>query len=544
MIGRFQDHAVLLWRGVRMRKTRDTSCRFELDPKDCDWLLASLRRFGAEQTEETKDFALYLDTPEGAIGNHGLALGIHRVGEITSEDVKTAVDRAARGPSAPNGWVRCVEPLSAATPVKARRWLPSFLRHQDAQQRLRILFQIETQGSRWRVNTDRAKAEIGLVRARIMANRKQASFATVSFTCKKGPGDLFPSLTEICTPTKLRMSAEEIALRGYRFCGNLRESHITAFAPELTADMDAATTFRTIARACFDQFLLNEPAIRLTRDREAVHQCRVALRRLSTSLRIFSSLVSGAGRDELRPDLKQLAAHLHKARDLDVLIADVIAPAIGTDAPAAARNLLHTIEGRRNLAYDELVAVLSALQTAKLFSRLVGWIEAGDWMVDPEREGLRREKIASFVERKLAKATRKFKERLDELEEANQEERHHIRIRAKNLRYSGEFFETLIAPKVARKRFRAFIAALKDLQTLLGKENDVRMTRSFLASLAQEICDGRALGADKTTLAAVESLAGSIKGLSEAEFQKKAWKARRPFAEVKPFWSEISHELA
>lgn len=163
-------------------------------------------------------------------------------------------------------------------------------------------------------------------------------------------------------------------------------------------------------------------------------------------------------------------------------------------------------------------------------------------MVDPEREDLRHEKIAPLVERKLAKATRKFKERCDELEEANQEERHRIRIRAKNLRYSGEFFETLVAPKAARKRFRAFITALKDLQTILGKENDLRMTRRFLASLAQEIGEGRAADADKATLAAIESLAGSIEGLSEAEFQRRAGKARRALAEIKSFWSEISDE--
>lgn len=527
-----------------MRRTRDISCRFELDPRDCDWLLAGLRRIGAEPTEETKNFALYLDTPETAIGNRGLALCIHRAGELTSDNIKTAVDRAAHGLQAAKGWTQSVVPLSAATPLEARRWLSSLLRREDTRQNLRVLFQVETQDSRWHANTGRAKTEISLVRARITANRKQASFAVVSFACKTGAEDFFALLGEICTPARLRMSAEEIVLRGYRFCGHLRDLHITAFAPKLAADMDVATAFRTIARACFDQFLLNEPAIRLTRNREAVHQCRVALRRLSTSLRIFASLVSGAGRDELRHDLKQLAAHLQKARDLDVLTAEAIAPAIGADAPACSKTLLRGIEARRNSAYDELVATLSAPQAAKLFSRIVGWIEAGDWMLDPKREDLRREKIVPFVERKLAKATRKFNERCEELGKADQEERHRIRIRAKNLRYSGEFFETLIASKVARKRFRAFIAALKDLQTLLGKENDVRMTWRFLASLAQEIGEDHTPAGDKAMLAAVESLASSIKGLSEAEFQRKAEKARRAFADVKPFWSEISREPA
>jgi triphosphatase len=527
-----------------MRRTYDIACRFELDPRDCDWLLADLRRIGAEPTDGTKDFALYLDTPETAIANRGMALCIHHAGDIASNDVKTAIDRAARGLPAAKGWTRSIEPLSAATPVEARRWLSSFLRREDTRRKLRVLFQIETQANRWHADTGCAKTEISLARARVTADRKQAPFAVVSFASKTGAEDFLALLGEIYAPTKLRMSAEEIALRGYRFCGHLRDSHITAFAPKLAADMNVSTAFRTIARACFDQFLLNEPAIRLTRNREAVHQCRVALRRLSTSLRMFSSLVSGAGRDELRHDLKQLAAHLQRARDLDVLIAEVIAPAIEADAPAPARNLLHGIEARQTLAYDELVAALTMPQTAKLFFRLFGWIEAGDWTRDPKREELRREKILSFAERKLAKATRKFKERCEKLGDADQEERHRIRIRAKNLRYSGEFFEALIAPKAAHKRFRAFIAALKDLQTLLGKENDVRMTRRFLASLGQEIGEGRAPDGDKTTLTAVESLAYSVKGLSEAEFRRKAEKAQKAFAEVKPFWSEISREPA
>lgn len=521
-----------------MRKAREISCRFELDPQDCDWLLGSLGRFGAELTGETKDFALYVDTPETAIGSHGLALGIHRAGEITSDEVKSAVDSASRGLPPPDGWAQRIEPLSPATPVEARRWLWSLLQSPGVKQSLRILFQIEMQGSQWRIGTGGAETEISLDRSRITAHRKQTSFAVVTFTCRCDPAEFFRLLAEICQPTELRMSAGSAALRGYRFGGDLRSSHVTAFAPELAANMDSATAFQTIARACFDQFLLNEAAIRLGREEEAVHQCRVALRRLRTSLQLFAPLVCGAGSDELRPNLKRLAAHLQRARDLDVLIGEEIAPAIGTDPPAAAANLLHSIEARRNLAYDELIAALAAPQTAKLFSRLVGWIEAGDWLVDPAREGVRQEKIASLVARKLAKATHKFKDRCDKIGEADQEERHHIRIRAKNLRYSAEFFGTLVTPKAARKQFHAFIGALKDLQTILGKENDIRMARRFLASLEREIGAGDAAAAGRR--AAIQSLARSIEGLPEAEFKRKAEKALRAFADVKPFWSEIS----
>ncbi len=516
-----------------MRRIREIVCKFDLDPRDCTWLQDALARVGAKPAEETRDFALYLDTQQAEIGGHGLAFSVRRGGEITSEDLKSAVANVAAGLLEPPGWVRCVEPLSAATPGEARRWLGSFLHRRDALRSLHVLFQIETQASRWHLRAGEADVAVRVECARVSANRSQTSLATVTFLCEAEPLDFFRLLAEISA--KLRLSAEEIALRGYRFCAILRDSHVTAFAPKLTTSMDAATAFRTIARACVDHFLVNEVAVRKQRDREAVHQCRIALRRLSTSLRLFSSLVSGPGRAVLRSDLKGLKAYLQKARDLDVLIADVIAPAIGDTPPDATARLLRSVEARRDAAYGELIAALSAPETAGLLLRIVGWIEAGDWSLDPERDDRRCEKIPRFAERELAKAARKFKERCARLEEASQELRHQIRIRAKNLRYGSEFFEALIATphgKPARKRFRAFVAALRDLQTVLGRQNDVRMAQRFFASLAQKV------GAESAERAAIETLVASIDA-SETEFRRKARKARRALAEIKPFWSEL-----
>ena len=70
----------------------------------------------------------------------------------------------------------------------------------------------------------------------------------------------------------------------------------------------------------------------------------------------------------------------------------------------------------------------------------------------------------------------------------------------------------------------------------------MRMARGFLASLADEIGNGRVADVGKVAPATIDALAASIKGLSEAEFQRKAGKARRIFGKLKPFWSEICSE--
>ncbi len=530
-----------------MRRSREIACRFELDPKDCDWLIATLGRLGAAQTRETETLSLHIDTRDAAIGNLGLSLGLRHNGEATADAIKKVVARAARDAPTP-GWTRFPENLSAATPAEARRRLGSLLRRHDVRGSLGVIFKVEAQERLWSIAAGSVEAEVNLERAQITADGKEVLFAVVTFGQKAGSAaDFLQLVREICAPAKLRISAEGVALHAYRVFGMLRAPHVTAFVPKLAASMDTATAFRTIARAAVDQFLLNETGVRLTRDREALHQCRVALRRLSTCLRLFSSLVSGAGRDDFRLDLKQLAEHLQAGRDLDVLIARVIEPRIGRDAPAASKDLRRLVEARRSAAYDKLVAALSTPHAAKLFLRLVAWIEAGDWADDPERESRRLEPIASFAERKLVKATSKFKERCDKLEEANEEERHRTRIRAKNLRYSAEFFETLAAPttqhgkaahhKMTRKRFHAFISALKDLQTILGDENDVRMARHFFASLGQDAGGGRSA---KPSPAAIDVVAGGIDGLSEPEFRKKAADACRTLAGVKPFWDKLA----
>jgi triphosphatase len=523
-----------------MRKSREISYRFELDPQDCGWLRWALARSGAELTEETHDFALYLDTQGAVIGNRGLALSVRRGGEISSDEVKTAVGRVTQGLPPSQDWTRSVEPLSVATPAEVRRTLDSLLHAQDVRQNLRVFFQIETQGAHWRASMAGSTTAISLDHARIYADRAHESFATVNFV-GDGSEDFFRLLADVSPIAKLRMSAESVALRGYRFCGALRNSHVTSFAPKLVANMDATAGFRTIARACLDHFLVNETAVRRTRDCEAVHQCRVALRRFSTCLRLFSSVTSGADYEALRPDLKEITRHLRKVRDLDVLIVDVIAPAVGDSSSEDSKNLLREIEARQNTAYDELIGALSAPQVASLFLRLAKWIETGEW--SRVREEWRRENIVVFAQRKLAKAARKFKSHCEEIGKANQEQRHRIRIRAKNLRYSAEFFETLVLPggrlansahaRAAHKRFTAFIGVLKDLQTILGKQNDVRMAQHFLASLAEETNAGR------ITSAAAKILAAGM-GTSEADLQSKARKAGRALEEIKPFWSKLS----
>ena len=65
---------------------------------------------------------------------------------------------------------------------------------------------------------------------------------------------------------------------------------------------------------------LDEAGVRTGEDPEAVHQARVATRRVRSTLRTFSKLLDTEWTDRLRDDLKWLADLLGEVRDTDVLL--------------------------------------------------------------------------------------------------------------------------------------------------------------------------------------------------------------------------------
>src|ERR1017187_10777893 len=95
--------------------------------------------------------------------------------------------------------------------------------------------------------------------------------------------------------------------------------------PELSAVMSAGGAFTLIGRACLRHLVANEPAT-IRRDAEALHQMRVALRRLRAAISLFSDAVSDDRINTIKTELRWLARELGPARDLDTLLIEVLKP--------------------------------------------------------------------------------------------------------------------------------------------------------------------------------------------------------------------------
>ena len=203
------------------------------------------------------------------------------------------------------------------------------------------------------------------------------------------------------------------------------------------------STFQRIVDHSVAQIEQNARGMLLSADPEYLHQLRVNQRRLRAALRAFRELLPRKKRKRVIGELRKLSPILGAARDWDVLLGRSQVPA-----------------GMRSQAAEARKAALDAVQSRK-FGRMLKHARALEAATTDES-------LQRFAARALERAHRKL---VKDVDWTNARRRHAMRIRVKRLRYTAEFFADAFpaAPD--------YVAALKDLQSLLGDLNDIAVGR-------------------------------------------------------------------
>lgn len=212
------------------------------------------------------------------------------------------------------------------------------------------------------------------------------------------------------------------------------------------------------------RLLQNEAGVIAGRDIEAVHQARVAVRRLRSDLRSFRPLVDLEWSLGLRQELKWLGTELGAVRDLDVFLLRLRADAkrAGGLADPSVRALLAKVRADRKIAQKELVAAVRSERYRQLRDRSTAAARAVRFTLAARMPGL--DALAPIV-RKLWKRLRSAVEDLPARPSARA--LHRIRILAKRLRYATE-----AAEPVGSKKAQSLAQAAARLQDALGECND------------------------------------------------------------------------
>ena len=251
----------------------------------------------------------------------------------------------------------------------------------------------------------------------------------------------------------------------------------------LSADDSFDDAVGRILGDCLDHFTANIPALRQAGDAEAVHQLRVALRRLRAFLgllkRVFPAnpeLASAGTRARI------IASALGEARDWHVLCAGLEGgPREFLREEPGFFALLDAVELRRLRALEAARAMIVAPTTQQFVRELRGLISRRAW-----REGSRglegKGSARAFAVKALNRLHKRAVNCCEGVAALEPEQRHKARIALKKTRYAAEFFESLFCRKAAR----VYLRGLATIQDQLGEDNDRRTAARLLSEITAE----------------------------------------------------------
>jgi CHAD domain-containing protein len=260
--------------------------------------------------------------------------------------------------------------------------------------------------------------------------------------------------------------------------------------------------------------------VRVRRDEDdAVHQMRVACRRLRSDLRTFDTLVDKEWADRLQTDLRWLAAALGGPRDAEVLRARLHRTATADPLSALDAGLIARVDvelvAREESALAALAEVLDSPRYVALLDLLVDAARA------PRLTDLAAQPSAYVLPSLVGAAWSKLVKRASTLHLDDPDEPwHEARIRAKRARYAAE----ATAPALGKDATRLAKACAR-VQDVLGEHQDAATAADVWLGVAARHPDDSALALTCGRLAERERTAVHR---ARAEFDAVWRKATRP----------------
>ncbi|TXH44860.1 MAG: CYTH and CHAD domain-containing protein [Actinobacteria bacterium] len=284
-----------------------------------------------------------------------------------------------------------------------------------------------------------------------------------------GPVDLLLSLG--ATPSKSSKAASALGPAAAEPADIPKQERVTPAEPA----GDAVTAYlRKHARAFLNQ------DVRVRRDLpDAVHQMRVAARRLRSGLKTFGPLVDREWADALREELAWAAGELGNARDTEVLLGrlDKHADDLGERQAALIRGVMDPVlRARLAGARDHALAAMRSKRHADLLAMLV------DAAVDPRLTPLAEQPCSEVLPPLVDKSWKRLRRSVRTLDlEGPAESWHAARIAAKRARYAagavipvfGEPAETLED-------------ALSEVTEVLGEHQDACVAQDVISEIAEQ----------------------------------------------------------
>jgi inorganic triphosphatase YgiF len=471
--------------------------------------------------------SIYFDTAGGALRKQGKTLRIRRTGRSDPMMTLKWLPSAAEGPFA-RGETEVRNPGSDPNIDLFDEPVAAELKKAIDGHGLEPQFETQFKRRTRIVVAGAAKIEAAFDGGEILGGERRLAFAELELELKGGePADLYDLAARVVESLPLRLEMSSKSRRGFLLARGERPLPVKAWEPQFSHDASFDDVVAGILDGCLRHFLANWASLRDDVHPEAIHQMRVALRRMRSLIALFSRHVACPEFAAFRAEARRIATNLGPARECDAFD-DFVAggPAAHFSAPEVFEPLKAAVDDRRNMLHAEARAMINGSGCALFALKLQAFLARRRW-----RNGLASDDLqlltqpaklfaAEALERLHHRALRRGKG----LAVQSDDERHQVRIALKNLRYATEFFGGFFARS---QDARALIRVVSGLQDLLGAHNDAASAKVFLDQL-------RAAERAETALAAGIVLGWLANGVSNAD--RDLLKAWRSFQGMAPFW--------
>lgn len=404
--------------------------------------------------------SVYYDTSNRTLGRKGYSLRVRTVGQRFIQTVKYS--SGSGGLFTRDEWeweVASLEPEMARLSELPKNPL---IRADKRGNKMETLFRSEVTRTSWRIEVGDSEIQVDLDDGALVAGGTSRPISEVELELVTGdPKDVLVAARTLAQQVTARPGVLSKAELGFAVVDGTLERAIKAARVNVVRSMTVAEAFATIVNACLKHYRLNEALVLAGRNAEALHQCRVAMRRLRSALTFFKSAVADEEYPILRENLRWFTNELGDARNLDVYLERDL-------SQGERRKLLK----KRDATYDLVIEAMDSVKFRVLLIDLIGWIALGSWRMR-KSAGM---KIGAFAGKRLDRLWGTIKPAGLSLSRMDETARHELRIQVKKMRYAVEFFSDVYPDS---KRKAQFVAEIERLQEALGKLNDLVTARSL-----------------------------------------------------------------
>ena len=475
---------------------QEVELKLEIDPAN---LLLLLQDPLLDRDARSADqVTVYYDTAETALKKHGFTLRVRNVDGRYVQTVKSAADSVGlMSRSEIEFDVNSMAPelgrladLPVADLVADKELVPVI--RSDV---TRTSSEMELAGSRIRLDVDRGS---------VRAGKRAEEFAEIELELVEGtPASLVIAARRLADRVPVRLGVLTKAERGFRLAERKYNKISKADAVHVHQGMTIAEAFEVIVHACLKHYRLNEPLVIRVCKAEALHQARVAMRRLRSAFTLFKPAIEDVEFQHLRHELRWFTSQLGDARNLDVYLK--------RDLDEEERVKLME---DRDRAYVRVADAMNSQRFRRLLVDIVGWTAIGSWRsAKPAARP-----ITAFANLRLDRLWRTIEGAGRHVAAMDETSRHGLRIQVKKIRYAIEFFERLYPQ--SRHAEKDFGKAVEELQEELGKLNDLATARG----LGQVADSGWLIGS-----------------YEERRHLKSAEEAFSDLLKIGDFWREAAH---